>query len=158
MEEERYLKVLNRLQTQCAKREYCSGDVFRKAVEALDGDRDAAAKMVASLVGDKFVDDLRYATAFARDKARLSGWGPEKISWLLSGKGIPKDTIRQALASIEPEDAARKMRSVLEAKARTLKGDPGGKLKLLKFALSRGYSYDVVSKVVDDLVKQESSP
>jgi len=37
---------------------------------------------------------------------------------------------------------------LLEAKAKTLKGDPQGRLKLIKFALSRGYDYDVVKKMV----------
>ena len=44
-----------------------------KALKAMDGDGDAAEQIVASLVSDRFVDDLRYASAFAREKASISG-------------------------------------------------------------------------------------
>ena len=82
---EEYSKVLNRLQAQCSKREYCSSDVFRKAMKAFDGDREQAERILQSLRDDKFVDDLRYASAFAREKSRLTGWGPAKITYTLVG-------------------------------------------------------------------------
>ena len=81
--EEYYSIVLGRMQAQCSKKECCSSDIYKKAVIALDEDRETAAKLVASLVEDKFLDDYRYACAFARDKSSLSGWGPVKISYML---------------------------------------------------------------------------
>ena len=150
---EEYSKVLDRLQAQCSKREYCTSDVLRKALSAFDGDREQAAKLVESLVADRFVDDLRYASAFAREKSRLSGWGPAKITYTLVGKGIPRPVVRQALGEIDQDEADRKMRSVLKAKIKTLVGDPQIKFKLLKFGLTRGYEYDKVAPVVEDLLK-----
>ena len=116
-EMEDYPKVLNRLQNQCAKREYCSSDIYKKAYSAFDGDRELALKLVESLVADKFVDDLRFASAFAREKSRLSGWGKVKISYMLAGKGIPKDVVDKALEEIDEDEAHRRMVSVLEATA-----------------------------------------
>ena len=153
---EEYSKVLNRLQAQCSKREYCSSDVFRKAMTAFDGDREQASRMLDSLVEDRFVDDLRYATAFAREKSRISGWGPAKISYMLIGKGIPKDLVKEALKEIDGDEADRRMVSVLETKYRTLAGDPHEKFKLLKFGLTRGYDYDKLAPVVDEILKKNS--
>lgn len=153
---EEYSKVLDRLQAQCSKREYCSSDIMRKAMTAFDGDREQAGKLLDSLVQDKFVDDARYAAAFAREKSRLSGWGPAKISYMLVGKGIPRDVVREALKEIDEGEADRKMRSVLETKYRTLAGDPQEKFKLLKFGLTRGYDYDKIAPVVDDILKKNS--
>ena len=153
---EEYSKVLDRLQAQCSKREYCSSDIMRKAMTAFDGDREQAGKLLDSLLQDKFVDDARYAAAFAREKSRLSGWGPAKISYMLVGKGIPRDVVREALKEIDEGEADRKMRSVLETKYRTLAGDPQEKFKLLKFGLTRGYDYDKIAPVVDDILKKNS--
>ena len=50
-------------------------DIRRKALKALEGDGEAADRVVASLVKDKFVDDRRYAAAFAREKSALQWWG-----------------------------------------------------------------------------------
>ena len=153
---EEYSKVLDRRQAQCSKREYCSSDILRKGLAAFDGDREQASRLLESLIQDKFVDDLRYATAFAREKSRLTGWGPAKIKYLLVGKGIPKSVVEEALREIDPYEAQKKMRSVLEAKYKTLAGDPQEKFKLLKFGLTRGYEYDAIAPVVDDILKKNS--
>ena len=150
---EEYSKVLDRLQAQCSKREYCSSDIFRKAMKAFDGDREMAGKLLQSLQEDKFVDDLRYSSAFAREKSRLTGWGPAKITYTLVGKGIPRSVVVEALGEIDQDEAARRMRSVLETKSKTLIGDPQIKFKLLKFGLTRGYEYDQVAPAVDDILK-----
>lgn len=149
-----FAKVLDRLQAQCVKREYCRSDIFRKALTAFDGDKDAAERVVDSLVADKFVDDGRYAAAFAREKARLTGWGPVKISYALSGKGISKAVVAEALKEVDTDEADRRMVSVLETKYRSLKGDPQEKFKLLKFGLTRGYDYDRIAPVVDEILKK----
>lgn len=150
---EEYSKVLDRLQALCSRRECCSSDVSRKALAAFDGDKELAGKLLDSLLEDGFVDDRRYASAFAREKSRLSGWGPAKISYTLAGKGIPKPVILDALGDVDQEEADRKMRSVIEARKGTLEGDPQIKFKLLRFALTRGYEYDRVAPVVDEILK-----
>ena len=151
---EEYPKVLNRLQAQCSKREYCSADIFRKAMTAFDGDRDQAGRLLQDLQDDGFVDDSRYAAAFAREKSRLSGWGPAKITYTLSGKGIDRKVIAEALKEIDRDEADRRMREVLETKYKTLQGDPHEKFKLLKFGLTRGYEYEKIAPVVDDILKK----
>ena len=143
--------LLSKLQTQCARREYCSQDILRKAVKALDGDVRGAEEIVAALESEKYVDDFRYASAYAREKACISGWGPEKIMHTLCVKGIRSETAREAMAEIDAEEAESKMRKVLDAKYRTLKDDPEWKLKLIRFALGRGYRYDSVCDFLSEL-------
>ena len=147
-------KILNNLRRQCSRREYCTSDVLKKAEKALEGDRDKAAEVVKILVQEKYVDDLRYCEAYAREKSSISGWGEVKIKYMLSAKGIAKDTISQALTQIDPQRASSRLGKLLENKYRTLKDDPGWKLKLLRFALGRGYSYDEVSDCINRMKDQ----
>ena len=56
-------KLTDRLRRQCSRREYCMSDILKKAMTALEGDREAASKVLEILVSEKYVDDLRYATA-----------------------------------------------------------------------------------------------
>lgn len=144
-------RLLERLQRQCARAEYCSGDIRRKALKALGGDAEAAEKMVASLVADGFVDDRRYAVAFVREKSSLQGWGEAKLRFMLAGKGVPREVIADALLEIDAGKAAARLEKLIAAKARTLAGDPAARLKLLKFGLSRGYDYETVNRVVSSL-------
>lgn len=145
-------QVLTYLQNLCVKRECCRSEILKKAEKALEGDRETARKMVDSLVADRFVDDSRYASAFAREKSSLTGWGPEKIRYALMMKGISKEDISAALETVDPEAAAVKLERLVEAKSRTLQGDPFIKFKLIKYALSRGYRYDEVSDVVEKVL------
>jgi len=153
MEESRK-KILAKLQAQCSRREYCTADVYAKALKALEGDEEGAGEVVDALKAEKYVDDLRYASAFAREKSSLSGWGKVKIKFMLSAKGISGDILSRALQEIDSEAAGRKMENVLMAKYRLISDDPQAKLKLLKFALSRGYQYDDVKSYVDGLFRK----
>lgn len=146
-------KVLERLQRQCSKAEYCSLDVRRKALKAMEGDAEAASRIVEALVRERFVDDGRYAAAFSREKSSLQGWGAVKIRFMLRSKGIPDEIISAALEEIDPGKAERKLDKLVSDKARLLDGDPQKRLKLLKFALGRGYSYDEVEKAIDRLAQ-----
>ena len=153
--DEKLAKVTDRLRGLCSRREYCVSDVIAKAVKALDGDRVAAQKVVAKLVEEKYVDDMRYASAFARDKASIQGWGAAKIRYMLSGKGVAKDIIDSALEEIDDSKASDRLQKLIENKYRSLKEDPQWKLKLIRFGLGRGYSYDDVNAVIKTLGRSE---
>jgi len=147
-------KILNNLRRQCSRREYCTADVLKKAEKALDGDHQQAVKVLNVLVEEKFVDDRRYAAAFARDKSSIAGWGAVKIRYMLSAKGISKDIISEALEEVDVRKADDRLRKLLENKNRSLKEDPQRKIKLLRFALGRGYSYDEVSAILNVIEKK----
>jgi regulatory protein len=126
---------------------------LKKAKDALDGDAQAAKEVADLLVEDKYVDDLRYASAFARDKSAIQGWGEVKIRYMLSAKGVPRDVIDRALEEIDQDKADSRLEKLLQNKLKSLKDDPQCRLKLLRFALGRGYSYDEVNDVVNSLLK-----
>ena len=128
---------------------------MKKALKALDGDRDKAEKVVETLVKEKFIDDLRYSSAFARDKASLAGWGQAKIRYMLSAKGISKEVMTAALGEIDGEKAADKLERLMANKFKSLKDDPQCRMKMLRFALGRGYDYEEASSVLDKLVRQQ---
>lgn len=145
-------KVADRMRALCSRREYCRKDVMKKVMTALDGDVAKAEEVVAKLVEERYVDDLRYATAFARDKASIAGWGEAKIRYMLSSKGIDRELIAQALDEVDDKRAETRLEKLMENKVRSLKDDPQRRLKLLRFGLGRGYSYDQVTEMIDKLL------
>ena len=147
-------KVLDRMRNLCSRREYCRSDIMKKVLMALDGDRAAAEKVLDVLVAEKYIDEQRYASAFARDKASLAGWGGTKIRYMLASKGIPRDIVEHALEDIDDSKARMKLEKLMENKFRNLKDDPQCRLKMLRFGLGRGYAYEEVAEVIDFLMKQ----
>ena len=146
-------RILDRLRGLCSRREYCVADVLKKATDGLEGDRTAAQEVVDVLVNEKYVDDLRYASAFARDKSAIQGWGEVKIRYMLSAKGVSRDVIDEALKEIDQDKADSRLEKLLQNKFKSLKDDPQCRLKLLRFALGRGYSYDEVNSLISSLLK-----
>lgn len=147
-------QILSALQNLCVRREYCTSDIRRKALDRCEGDAALADEMVASLKADRFVDDVRYASAFAREKSSLTGWGPVKIRFALRAKGLSEGDIAAGLAEIEPDRASSRLESLLQNKWKTLSDDPAGRLKLIRFALSRGYEYSQVEDIVNEITRQ----
>ena len=89
-EDPQFKKVLQGFELRCARQEMCSADVRRKALRSFEGDADRADALVRSLVENGYVDDARYAAAFAREKSRLTGWGPVKITFQLRVRAFRK--------------------------------------------------------------------
>lgn len=148
-------KVLDRMRNLCSRREYCRADIMKKAMSALDGDREKAEKVIEILVAEKYIDELRYASAFARDKSSISGWGETKIRYMLSSKGVPREVIDKALEEIDGAKAMTRLERLMENKYRSLKDDPQCRLKMLRFSLGRGYGYEEVSEVLEILMKNK---
>lgn len=136
---------MDKMRRLCSRREYCVSDIRTKLMKELDGDVQKVESALNKLKEEKYVDDLRYATAYARDKAAISGWGATKIRYMLSAKGVAKDVISEALNEVDEDKASSRLEKLLENKYKSLKDDPQWKIKLLRFALGRGYSYDEVN-------------
>lgn len=144
-------KALARLMRLCATRECCLSDLRRKLTELPKADADA---IMETLVREGFVDDARYARAFARDKSALQGWGSLKIKLALQRKGIGAHAIDAALEEIDAKAAGARMEQVLRAKWKTLarEEDPARKeAKFYRYALSRGYGYEEIKRIYDHL-------
>ena len=139
----------------CSKAEYCSRDIFRKALKDLEGDAEAASAVLASLVEDRYVDDVRYASAFAREKSSLQGWGALKIRFQLRAKGLSEEAISAGLAEIDGQRAGERLERLIRETVRLLRGDPQCRLKLIRFALGRGYEYGDVSAAVESVMKED---
>ncbi len=145
--------ALGRMQALCSRREYCTADIRRKLSHLRDHPLlpEEIEQIIADLVKEKYLDDARYAGAFARDKAALTAWGATKIRYALRAKGISDEAIRQALESIEPERSEERLKKLLTSRWRALSGDPKARQKLLRLGLSRGYTYDEVLNQLDSI-------
>lgn len=151
---EAYKNALSALQTLCSRRECCSYDIRKKALKLMEGDSDSAESLVEDLKRDSFLDDSRYASAYAREKSAISGWGPAKIATFLRARFIDRSIISAALEELDGDVADSKMVKVMEAKWKLLEGDPYSKFKLIRYALSRGYDYDKVAPEAERLSKK----
>lgn len=146
-------KVADRMRRLCSRREYCVADIRRKLADALEGDTGAVQEVLDSLIEEKYVDDMRYASAFARDKASIAGWGILKIRHALAAKGVERGIIDAAIKEVDRSKADGRLEKLMANKFRSLKEDPQCRLKMLRFGLGRGYGYDEINVIIEKLIR-----
>lgn len=134
-------QAVARLESLCGRSERCTSELALR-LRRWHIDDDCAQKILEHLRRAGFLNDSRFARAFARDKALLSRWGPRKIAMALRIKGISSNDISKSLAEV-PEE-------VFEENLVVLLGSKGskGKASLWRAAAMRGYAPDMISRLL----------
>ena len=142
------------LSALCAAAEHCQYEMTEKMRRWGLSD-EAQARVMEKLVKGRFVDDERYARAFVADKLRYNKWGSRKIEQALWQKRIDEDIRQRALSAISSEEYLAVLRPLLAQKRRSTRAASDYELnqKLVRFALSRGFTFDVIRQClqVDDM-------
>lgn len=140
----------DRMRTLCSRREYCRSEI-RAKLQRLDVP--SPEKILDTLQSEGYINESRYAAAFARDKSALQGWGALRIRLELRARGISDECIREALAAIDTEKASSKLESLLRARLRTLKDEKEEVrwMKLLRYGAGRGYDYEQIKHCYDNI-------
>ena len=106
---------------------------------------DEIEPIITELTIQNYLNEERFARAFARGKFRVKKWGRLKIRQEMKLRGLSNDLIQKGLTEIDGDEYAAVLQDLLIKKARTLKGEPTAtKQKLVRFALSRGFESDIV--------------
>jgi len=151
-EQEAYLA----LAALCAQAEHCQWEMTEK-MRRWELSDEAQARIMERLVKERYIDDERYAHAFVKDKVHYNKWGRRKVEQALWQKHIDNDIRQRILDEIDDEDYLSVLRPLLQQKRKSTKAQSDYELnqKLIRFALSRGYTYDIIRQcleVEDELV------
>ena len=143
-------EAYQKLSALCARSEHCQQDMLEKMRGWGLSDADQA-EVMDRLVSEQFVDDERYARAFANDKIRYTKWGRRKVEQALRMKRIDERTVSEVLDDISDEDYLTTLRPLLRQKRQNTKAASEYELtmKLIKFALSRGYTIDIIRQCME---------
>ena len=145
-------EALHRAAALCSSSEHCIADIREKLSRWGIGEPDART-IVERLVQERFIDEGRYAIAFAKDIFRFSGWGRIKIRYALQQKRIGNSGIVNALSLIDEEAYTTHLADLLEKKSRSINDEDVEvrRSKLLRFAASRGFETDLVFRILKEI-------
>lgn len=138
-----------RLELLCSRSEHCSFECREKLRKWGINTSDADA-IIDALIDGRYIDDRRFASAFARDKLLYNHWGKMKITLGLRAKRIPSSLINEALDSLDEDEYQRVAREFLSSRAKTIKEGftYEGRTKLYRAGLSRGFESSLVASIV----------
>ena len=145
-EQEAYLT----LAALCAQAEHCQWEMLEK-MRRWEVPEEAQARVMQRLVKERYVDDERYAQAFVKDKIRYNKWGRRKVDQALWQKHIDEDIRKRVLDEVDDEEYLGVLRPLLKQKRKSTKANSDYEVnqKLMRFALGRGFTFDIVRQCID---------
>ena len=145
-EQEAYLQ----LAALCAQAEHCQQEM-RDKMRRWELDETVQNRIIDRLIKERYVDDERYARAFVKDKIRYNKWGRRKVQQALWMKRIDADIQQRVLDEIDAKEYLDVLRPLLKQKRKSIKAESDYELnqKLLRFALGRGFGFDIIRQCLD---------
>ena len=145
-EKEAYLT----LAALCAQAEHCQWEMLEK-MRRWEVPEEAQARVMQRLVSERYVDDERYAQAFVKDKIRYNKWGRRKVDQALWQKHIDEDIRKRVLDEVDDDEYLSVLRPLLKQKRKSTKANSDYELnqKLMRFAMGRGFTFDIIRQCID---------
>ena len=149
-------ELRNKAEAYCAKTERCPSEMAQK-LEQWGVSEETRNLILRSLEENRFIDTTRYCKAFVRDKYRFARWGRNKIAQALRMKHLPAEDISAGLEEIDEDEYSRILREVLKQKQKQVTGrnEYEKAMKLLRYAISKGFTVDEVKRYVNQLSEDE---
>ena len=148
-EQEAYLQ----LAALCAQAEHCQQEM-RDKMKRWGIDAAIQERIIARLVKERYIDDERFARAFAKDKIRYNKWGRRKVQQGLWQKHIDAEIQERVLCEIDDSEYLTVLKPLLKQKTKSIRAenDYERNQKLVRFALGRGFTFDIIRQClqVDD--------
>jgi len=110
--------------------------------------------LLAQLIEENYLNEERYAIAFAGGHFRTKQWGRVKIKYALSQRKVSGYCIKKALASIDEGEYEQCIQKLAGLKLASLKSDTNifvKKTKLQNYLLQKGYEGSLVSSIVNKI-------
>ena len=155
-------QALSTLTTLCSRGEHCTGEMLEK-MRRWNLSEEAQARVMAYLTDNRYVDDERFTRAFVKDKLLYNKWGRRKIEQALWQKHVEAQIYQPILDEIGQNEWKAQLLPLLKSKRKSVKGQSDYEVnaKLIRFALGRGFTMDVIrlcldsDEAVDDFEDEE---
>lgn len=150
-------QALQKLKHFCAYQERSHAEVKEKlySLGVWKKEHDA---IIATLIEENYLNEERFAIAFAGGKFRMKQWGRVKIKYELKQKQVSEYCIKKALKQIEEADYHQALRKLGEQKYGALKGEQYliRQKKTIDYLLQKGYEPALATAMVAELAGEKS--
>jgi len=121
---------------------------IRRHLAGRDIGERAADAAVAELVRMGYLDDARYARAFAEDRRALDAWGPERIERRLLELGVDREHIAAAIGVRDGETELEAALELLCRRCRVVPANERERERALGMLVRKGYDLELAYDAV----------
>jgi regulatory protein len=140
---------LQKLRYYCGYQERCHSEV-REKLYALGLRKSEHDEIISSLIEDGYLNEERFAIAFAGGKWRIKQWGRVKIKYELKQRQVSEYSIKKALKQIDEEEYIETLKKITKEKYDSLKADQWmvRRKKTSDYLMGRGFESELINMVL----------
>lgn len=142
-------QALQKLKHYCAYQERCHSEVKEK-LYSLGVWKKEHDEIIAALIEENYLNEERFAIAFAGGKWRIKQWGRVKIKYELKKKQVSDYSIKKALKQIEEEEYVKTLNRLAKQKYTALKNEQYlvREKKTMDYLLAKGFETELVREAL----------
>lgn len=112
-------------------------------------------ELLTRCITEGFLNEERFAKAFAGGKFRMKKWGRLKIERELQQRGLSSTCIARGLKEVDPRDYTQTLRALLAQKLKTTPATNSyaRKNRVARFAIGKGYEPELVWSLLNELLE-----
>ncbi len=146
-------EAIAKMEHYCAYQERCHNDVEDK-LKTMRLIPEAKEKIIVHLIEHNFLNEERFAKAFARGKFKIKKWGKKRIVQELKFRKISAYNIKTALKEISEKDYITTFHELAEKRFDSINETDSNKKrkKLTNYLLYRGWEPHLIYEKVNELI------
>jgi len=147
-------QALQKLKHYCAYQERCHSEVIEK-LYSLGVWKKEHDTIIATLIEENYLNEERFAMAYAGGKWRQKQWGRVKIKYELKQKQVSEYCVKKALKQIDEEEYEQVLKKLAGDKYNALKQFQYliRKKKTIDYLIQKGFEHSLVQTVMNTLTK-----
>lgn len=142
-------EIYVKLARYCAYQERCTQEIY-EYLKKYELSEAYEQMLIQKLKQENFLDDERFAVQFAKGKFHVKKWGKIKIRYELKQKYIPDELIENALETIPDEEYYAVLKELIHKSGYDTENYTE-KAKLLRYLQGKGYAYDEIKQVLQNI-------
>lgn len=145
------IKIIQKARKYCDYQERSQQELRDKLYEWGLHKQDVESAIAAMIV-EGYMNEERFAVAFAGGKFRIKNWGRIKIKLVLKQKKVSEYCIRKALNQIDEKDYKKTLDKIISAYAKKIseKNPLKRNYKIAQHAIGKGYEPELVWELLND--------
>jgi regulatory protein len=138
-------QALQKLKHYCSYQERCHSEVKEKLYN-LGVWKKEHDEIIATLIEENYLNEERFAIAFAGGKFRIKQWGRVKIKYELKQKQVSEYCIKKSLKQIDDEEYLKVLNKLAKEKYAELKSEQYliRKKKTMDYLMRKGFEPELV--------------
>ncbi|MGB9619528.1 MAG: regulatory protein RecX [Armatimonadota bacterium] len=128
---------------------------IRRRLVGSDFPEDIVEEVIDELTRVGLLDDRKFSRDWVTSRTAAKPMGKTRLAFELGSRGVEAPIVEEALEGLDPEAEYKLARSTAETRLIKMdRGDPTVRNKLGSFLSRRGFDWDVIVRVLDELVPE----